>query len=96
MRFIIAPPRRPKHPLLARAAFTVVAALSLVALFAFSVVALAIVIVGGVVGLIWLRWRLYRLRKQVQSGDARASRQRDDNIIEGDYVVVDEHHDSAR
>jgi threonine/homoserine/homoserine lactone efflux protein len=93
MRFIIAPPRRPKHPLLARAAFTVVAALSLAALFAFGVVALAIVIVGGVVGLIWLRWRLYRLRKQARSGDAH---RRDESIIEGDYVVINERHDANR
>ncbi|HET8553768.1 MAG TPA: hypothetical protein VFL78_03000 [Rhodanobacteraceae bacterium] len=92
MRFVMPPFRQPQS-LLTRIVTPVIALLCLSALIVFGALALAILLVGGVVWLIWFRWRLYRLRKQTEANDL------DENhagVIEGEYVVIHEHRDNVR
>ncbi len=86
MRFDLPSPRHTPNPL-ARIAAAVVALLLLGAFFVFGLLALAILLVGGVVWLIWFRWRLYRLRKRAAAGEA------DSGVIEGEYKVIRERRD---
>ncbi|HEX7340790.1 MAG TPA: hypothetical protein VF269_00795 [Rhodanobacteraceae bacterium] len=95
MRFALPLPQR-SQPLLVRIATAVIGIACLAALAVFGALALAILVVGGLVWLVWFRWRLYRLRKQAGSHNTRqdASPSHATHVIEGEYVVVHEHHET--
>ncbi|HET6586750.1 MAG TPA: hypothetical protein VFJ01_02440 [Oleiagrimonas sp.] len=92
MRFVMASSRHPPS-LLTRIAGTLVALVCLGAVVVFGLLALAILLVGGAVWLVWFRWRLHRLRKQAEAPDLDEDHS---GVIEGEYVVIHESHDNAR
>lgn len=92
MRFVMPSPRHPQS-LLTRIVGTFIALACLGALIVFGALALAILLVGGIVWLVWFRWRLYRLRKQTAAPDPDDDRP---GVIEGEYVVIHEHRDHVR
>lgn len=76
---------KPKPPgLLAKVLAFALSALLLVLAFMFSVVALAVVAVGGIVlwGYIW--WKTRALRQQMKEMHAR-ERERQEQVIEGEF-----------
>lgn len=94
MRFDLPSPRQ-SQPLLVRIAASVAAVICLGVLLAIGTVALAVLAVAALAFVIWFRWRLHKLRKQVaeQAGTYGPTMQDDnDDVIEGEYVVVNEHH----
>ncbi len=89
MRFDLPPVRRPQSPL-ARVLAAVVALIVLGLSIVLGTIALGVLVVGGLVWLVWFRWKLHRLRKQA------AQRTTDgDGVIEGEYVVVHERRDTT-
>lgn len=93
MRFVLPPARQPQS-LLVRITAGVVAVICLGVLLAIGAVALAILVVGGIVFAIWFRWRLHRLRKQAaEQADAPPAGGDRRGVIEGDYVVIRERRD---
>lgn len=89
MRFDLPPVRRPQSPL-ARVLTAVVALIVLGLSIVLGTIALGVLVVGGLIWLVWFRWKLHRLRKQATQRAADG-----DGVIEGEYVVVHERRDTA-
>lgn len=94
MRFALPSPRHLQNPLV-RILASVVALAVLATVVIFGALAMAILVVGGLLWYAWFRWRVYRARKQPggRKPDPHGSDQHgsDPDVIEGEYVVIDEH-----
>lgn len=73
-----------------RALGSVVALAGLVMLAIFGTLALAILAVGGFAWFLWFRWRLHRLRRHTGNRPADAMAANGDDVIEGDYIILNE------
>lgn len=85
--------RRPQSPL-ARILTAVGALIVLGISILLGAFALAILLVGGVAWLIWFRWKLHRLRKHAAADAPPTPGAGNDQVIEGEYVVVHKRHES--
>jgi FtsH-binding integral membrane protein len=71
--------------LLGKAVAVLISSLILIFAFMFSLVALAIVAVGGMLFAGWLWWKTRALRKAMRDAAPAAAR-RDDQVIEGEFI----------
>jgi len=91
MRFVFAPLRRPRNPLLR--ALSLVAGLAVVGvLLVFGVVVLGVLVAGGLVVLALRQWKLARgITPAAQPSAAPSSASRkahEPNVLEGEFVVI--------
>ncbi len=96
MRLILPSPYH-SHSVLGRVVATVLGIVTLIGLAVAGVLALAILVVGGLAWFVWFRWRVHRLAKRAAAqGSVPGSAQRDNgDVIEGEYVVVHERRDGT-
>ena len=94
MRFFAYAPRRPRHPL-ARALSVIIGLAVVGILMVFGLVMAGVLLVGGVLLLAIRQWKTGSLAGPA-AGQVQPPRARPADVLEGEFVVLNQHQHGAR
>jgi uncharacterized membrane protein YdbT with pleckstrin-like domain len=89
MSFVLPVMRRPRHPV-ARALSVLLGMAAIGVLLVFGLVVASVLLVGGVLLLAWRQWKRAGLPRSTAAGSTHRP-----EILEGEFVVLQQHHRSA-